>query len=123
MSTTNDALLKTLRNIDYPVRDLEPGAASTQGTAAPILGVVTRVKFPIASGSLILRSLLSEEMPLKPHFVINDTVGAILVYPFTGETQNGSLNASLSIAAGDFAIFLPVRNAAGVVDWRSSVVA
>jgi hypothetical protein len=105
------------------MNDVVAGAASAQGTAQPVVGLQTRVKVSAASGSLVLGSLLSRETPVQFHFVVNETAGAVLVYSALGETQNGVANASLSIPSGQSAIFVPVANSAGTIDWRSSVIA
>jgi hypothetical protein len=100
------------------------------GIAQVIIGPATRVVTSIASGKLMLKSIASGEA-VEPMFVINDSPNTILVFPFTGEFQNGVANASLSIATGKSAVFFPVTNnlaqqwlpgATEFSDWRSAVI-
>ena len=125
MSTTNNAVLKALRVTALFEEDvLVGGAASAQGTATKINRRLTRCTKSVASGSFVLPSLLSEEATQQPHWVVNDTTGAILVYSALGETMNGSTNGNLSIPAGETGIFVPVHEtASGNNDWRSSAIA
>ena len=54
-------------------------------------------------------------------WVVNDGVNALSVYCAVGDTLNGTLNGSLSIASGACGIFIKVDN--GVTqDWRAGVI-
>ena len=59
--------------------------------------------------------------------VVNDSAGAIIVYPAVGEKTNGSANAGVSIASGASGLFLPVLNSPqnypSPLDWRTTTLA
>lgn len=123
MTTINVALLFALGNERMPVMDVSAGPASAQLIAQPMLWRAVRVKEAVANGSLVLKSILSEEAP-NYCFVINDSGQTIKVYCAAGENLNGSANASLSIPTGESAIFIPVPNeAGGTTDWRAAAIA
>jgi len=102
------------------------GPASAQGTAVLATPTVVRVTKSVASGSLILPSILTNEAdPMT--IVINDSGQTVLVYAAKGESMDGSLNGNRSVATGGVAFFLRVRDAEAVgggagPDWRSNVI-
>lgn len=136
MSTANDALLLALGiNGRFPVFDNMSATASntTQATAIVCNSPVNRFTVVSGAGVAVLPSVLSEEAdPIA--FVINDGANALPVFPATGETRNGTLNSSLSVPAGQAAIFIKVNAAqigkgGGLApgsllnDWRSAIIA
>jgi hypothetical protein len=117
MSTTTLALLANLARRGFTVDDdRTAGALAAQAGAAPIQRDVTRCTVSsAATASFILGDCLTNEAdPLV--WVLNDSPNTINVYPFVGQTMNGSANAALTIAAGGFAFFS--RTA---LDWRGAV--
>jgi hypothetical protein len=132
MSVANDALLQSLGQNDFQVLDTQNAFNTTQGTASKCPGNVTRFTTVASGGAAVLPSLLTNEAgPIA--FVINDGANALSVYPFTGETRNGSANSALSVPAGQSAIFIKVSasqiaKGGGIVpgslvnDWRSAVI-
>jgi hypothetical protein len=133
MSVANDALLLALGLDGFAVLDNQSANATTQGTATRVTGVVTRFTVVASGGAAVMPSLLTNEAS-QLVFVINDApTNALLVFPSTGETRNGSSNSSLSVPAGQAAIFVKVSGAqvgkgggqsAGSIanDWRSAVI-
>lgn len=123
MSLPNTALLFNMALMATPLYDnLLGGPASTQATALPMPGEMNRVTAGAANQSLILRSIKSSEASTIV-FLVNDSPGAVVVFPAVGENQNGVANASLSIPAGQSGIFVMVPNKLGGPDWRSNVIA
>ena len=132
MSIANDALLVCLGQEQFPVLDGQNAFSTTQATASKCPGSVTRFTTVANGGTAVLPSLLTNEAgPLA--FVINDGANALSVYPFTGETRNGTLNSALSVPVGQAAIFIKVTAASvgkggGIVpgsfanDWRSALI-
>jgi hypothetical protein len=132
MSIPNDALLVALGQEQFPVLDGQSANNTTQATASKCPGSVTRFTIVASGGAAVMPSLLTGEAgPIA--FVINDGVNALLVYPFTGETRNGTLNSALSIPAGQSAIFIKVTasqiaKGGGIApgsfanDWRSAII-
>jgi hypothetical protein len=132
MSIPNDALLVALGQEQFPVFDGQSANNTTQGTATRCTGSVTRFTIVASGGAAVMPSLLTGEAgPIA--FVINDGANALSVYPFTGETRNGTLNSALSIPVGQSAIFIKVTasqiaKGGGIVpgsfanDWRSVVI-
>jgi hypothetical protein len=131
MSVANDALLLALGLDGFAVLDNQSANATTQATATRVTGVVTRFTVVGASGAAVMPSLLTNEAA-QIVFVINDApTNALLVFPAGGETRNGSLNSSLSVPAGQSAIFIKVNGAqlgkgggqgTATNDWRSAVI-
>jgi len=132
MSVANDALLVALGQNGFTVFDDNTALNTTQATATRCTGQVTRFITVPASGAAVLPSLVSVEAQSLV-FVINDGANALAVFPFTGETRNGTLNSSLSVPSGQSAIFIKVQAASvgkggGIVpgsfsnDWRSAVI-
>jgi hypothetical protein len=132
MSVANDALLVCLGQEQFPVLDGQNAFGTTQATASKCPGSVTRFTTVANNGAAVLPSLLTNEAgPLA--FVINDGANPLAVYPFTGETRNGSVNLALSVPIGQAAIFIKVTAASvgkggGIVpgsfanDWRSAII-
>ena len=129
MSTANDALLYNLALQGFPATDDAAAPnASSQGTATAFIGDLLRVTTSAANGSVILKSNLSNEAP-PLCFVVNDSPNTIKVYPFAGESLNGTTNLALSIPSGQSAIFVRVPPASskgggggGTIDWRAAVI-
>jgi hypothetical protein len=130
MSVANDALLVQLAQNGFPIVDDLAAPTSAQGTATKCIGQVSRFTTAVANGAAILPSLLSLEAT-GLIFVVNDTPQTIKVFPFTGETEGGVANQSLSIATGTSGIFIAVTAAktakgGGVApgsfsnDWRTA---
>lgn len=133
MSVANDALLVNLGLNQFPVYDNLNSSVTAQGTATRLLGAVNRVTTAAANGSFVLPSLVSLEADSGLIFVINDSAQTIKVFPFTGETNGGVANASLSIPTGQSGIFVAVTAAktakgGGIApgsfanDWRSAAI-
>ena len=112
---------------NFPVNDNQIGlAAGTQANATPLMASLTRAVQGAANASFQLKSILSGEAGAQTLVVVvNDTPGAIVVFPAVGERQNGVANASLSIPSGNTGIFIkvPVWMNGGLAEWRSNVVA
>lgn len=132
MSVANDALLIALGQNGFPVLDDQSAPNTTQATATRVTGQVTRFIVVPASGAAVLPALISLEAQ-SIVFVINDGANALAVFPATGDTRNGTLNSSLSVPAGQSAIFIKVQAASvgkggGIApgsfsnDWRSAVI-
>lgn len=120
MSTTTIALVGHLGRQGYAVDDNRTaGTASSQSGAQAIKGNLTWVKNAVANGSMILRSILTNDTP-NLCWVANDSGQTIIVYPFAGENMNGVANAGLSIANGSFALFSRVK---ANLDWRAAAIA
>lgn len=119
MSTTNTALIGHLGREGYSLDDAKTaGTASSQSGANAITSQCSRITSAVANGSMILRSILSNDCP-DMCFVINDSAQAIKVFAFAGENVNGSLNASLTIAAGAFGLFSRIKS---TLDWRAAAI-
>lgn len=128
MSTANDALLYNLGIEGFPTTGDQTANQTTQALGTPVIGSVLRVVSAVANGACTLKSSLSNEAsPMV--FVVNDSTQAIKVFPSVGESQGGTANASLSIPAGQSAVFVrvPVQTikgggGGGTLDWRSAVI-
>jgi len=120
MSTTNAALLAALI-APWPlaVNDgLTATAAGGQSLGWPLVGGANRVIIAANAGdSLVLPSLSGEAEGGGMVFVVNDAANAVSVYCGLGDTLNGTLNSSLSVASGGFGIFVKV---AANFDWRAA---
>jgi hypothetical protein len=123
MSTANTALLYNLALEGFTVADdLQAGAAGTQGGANRLPSQLNRCTLAAANGSFILPAILSGDAAWIV-FLVNDSGNTNKVFPAIGENLNGTLNASLSIPAGQSGIFVPVPNGkGGTIDWRSSAI-
>ena len=122
MSLVNLAAIRNAGFLRLPMNDnIAALNASSQSTAYCMPGQLNRVTSSVANGSVVLNSILTEEQNGMV-ILINDSANAVLVYPTTGEKQNGTLNASLSVAAAATAVFFPVYNDQGGPDWRSAVI-
>jgi hypothetical protein len=132
MSVANDALLNALGAEGLPVIDNLSAANTTQATATRCTAQVSRFTKVAATGTAVLPSLLSYEAQFLCFIVNDDPTNALLVWPFGTETKNGA-NSSLSVPAGQSAIFIAVRAAqvgkgggypAGSIvnDWRAAVI-
>jgi hypothetical protein len=129
MSTANDALLYNLAISGFPVTD-DAGApnANSQSTGTPVVGDLLRVVTSVSNGSVTLKSSVSNDAP-PLCFVVNDSPNTIKVYPFSGESLNGTLNLALSVPSGQSGIFVRIPPATsrgggggGTVDWRAAVI-
>jgi hypothetical protein len=130
MSLANDSLLEALAASGYTNQELFATNANSQNTAVRIMEQVVRVIGGVSNGSIVLPSILSGDagsMPLG--WVVNDSPNTIKLFPFTGESQNGVTNGSLSVSAGA-AIFYYKEPAAtrkgggqtGTTNWHSNTV-
>jgi hypothetical protein len=119
MSTTNLALLAALVG-PWPLfinDDMTALAAGGQSGAVPCLrSGANRVTIATAGAASVVLPAVSDDASGLV-IVINDSANAIAVFCAPSGTLNGTLNASLSIAAGGFAIFLRV---AATLDWRAA---
>ena len=122
MTVANTALLFNLGISGFLVNDDNIAIGATQGTAWRAGGQLTRIIGGVSNAGLVLPSILSGEAAWLT-FVINDGLNTYKIYPSTGESMGGTLNASLSIPAGQSGIFVPVFNSkGGTTDWRSAVI-
>jgi hypothetical protein len=135
-SNTNNALLSALRG-PWPMFLLDGifvGAGQTSQAAATqvLRSGANRVLSCVSGGAVLLPSMLNMDEGPDVVFVINDSANALLVFCAPGETMNGSLNGSQSIAAGGFGVFLvkapnvsyqmqSVQTVSSVYDWRAAV--
>jgi hypothetical protein len=128
MSVANDSLLYNLALQGFPCTDDQSAMNTTQVLGTPVIGDLFRVIKSATNGSLMLKSSISNEAsPLI--FVVNDSPNTIVVFPFVGESQGGSTNASLSIPTGQSGVFVRVPpqvqrggGGGGTGDWRSAVI-
>ena len=125
MSVTNNAVLFVFSNDGQTIVELVPGPAATQNTAVRINNELIRVLKSVATGSLILPSILTGEAN-EAIVVVNETAVTINVYPFTGEKTNGGLNTAFQITTAISGIFIPVLNSVNnypsTLDWRCSLI-
>jgi hypothetical protein len=127
MSTANDAVLVALGQNAFPVNDcLGAPNANSQSTGTRCGSPVNRFTTSVSNGSAVLPSILSGEAEAMV-FVINDSPNTIKVFCASGDSQNGSLNASLSIGTGTSGVFFKVGalhskggGGGGTTDWRSA---
>jgi hypothetical protein len=122
MSVTTLAVLNVVAG--RAAVELVAGPAAAQTTAVRLNNAVCRCTKAVAGGSFILPSILSNEAN-EFILLVNDTAGALNVYPWTGEKNGGTLNAAVSVAAGAVGIFCPVLNAPNqptTLDWRTAVM-
>jgi hypothetical protein len=90
--------------------------------AVPLRDGCHRFLYVRSSGdSAVLPSLAGHEAMTGSIIVINDGVNAMSVYSWPGDTLNGVLNASLSIASGACDIFVKV-DTGSLLDWRGTVL-
>lgn len=112
MSVANDALLVTLGQNQFPVYDgLVSSVAAAQAGATRLTGNVNRITKAVSTGSFILPQMATGEADSSLVFVINDSANSIDIFPFVGETINGSANASFAVGAGTSAICIRVYGA------------
>ncbi len=133
MTVANDSLLINLGLNQFPVVDDLVTTTTTQATAIRCPGQVNRFIKVVATGAAALPSLLSIEAPTIVFVINDDAAQALKVFPTTGETLNGTLNANLSIPAGQSGIFIAVTAAkvgkgggfapgSFANDWRSAII-
>lgn len=121
MGIANTSLIYNLGLIGTPIIDNVAVLSTTVPT--PVAGELIRVVTSIASGLLVLKSILTGEAAALT-FVVNDSPNSIIVKPFTGELQNGVANQGLTIPAANSGIFIRVPdNVLAGGDWRSNVIA
>jgi hypothetical protein len=127
MSTTNNAVMFVIGgNLQgQSIVEVVPGPAATQNTAARISNQLMRVTKSVATGSLILPSILNGEAN-EMITVVNDSPSTINVYPATGEKTNGNLNTAFQITTGLSGVFFPVLNSTNnypsTLDWRCALI-
>ena len=121
MSVTNLAVMRMIGGANF---ELAAGPAAAQATATRLNNTLCRCTRGVATGSFILPSILSGEAN-QEIWLVNDTAGALNVYPAVGEKNGGTLNAAVSVASGAAAVFIPVLNITNnpsSTDWRNGVV-
>lgn len=112
MSVANDAMLVFLGQNQFPVYDgLVGTVAAAQAGATRLTGTVNRVTKSISTGSFILPQMTTGEADSAGVWVINDSPNTINVYPFVGETMQGTANAVFQITTGTSGFFLRVYGA------------
>jgi hypothetical protein len=112
MTVANDALLIACGQNQFPVYDGLVGVAvATQNAATRLTGNVNRVTKSVNTGSFVLPQMLTGEADSSMVFVINDSANTINIYPFVGETMQGSANATFQITTGTSGFFLRVYGA------------
>lgn len=128
MSIANDSLLFALAQQGYTNQEVQANA-TTQATAARVYSQVCRVTASVSNGAVVLGSLLSNEADNVLGWVVNDSPNSIKLFPFTGESQNGSANGSLTIATGTAAFYYKEPTTTGkgggtqgTNNWHSSTV-
>jgi hypothetical protein len=128
MSTTNDSAMYNLGILAFALNDNNSANSTTQATATPIIGEIFRVLQSVASGIVLLKSILTKEAP-PVVFVLNDSPNTIIANCWPGEKLNGVTNGTLSIASGAFGFFMQVPTqiargggGGGTLDWRAAVV-
>lgn len=128
MSTATAALLDDLALLGkFPVFDGLYSTVAAAQAAAPILpSQLNRVVKAVSTGSFVLRSLATEDAP-PIVFVVNESAATINIYPFIGETMNGSLNGAFQITTGTSGIFVAIGTSqipqgASAVDWRAALI-
>jgi hypothetical protein len=71
--------------------------------------------------SCVLPSLAGHEAMTNQIVVLNDGTNTMTVWPWPGDSLNGTTNASLSVPAGSVAVLLKSDN--GVTqDWRAGAI-
>jgi hypothetical protein len=98
--------------------------AAAQAGATRVNNVISRVIRSIATGSLILPSILTGEAN-EPIYVVNDSPNSVNVYPAVGEKTNGNANTAVAVAAGAVGVFIPILSSTNnptTLDWRTAVI-
>ena len=126
MSTTNFAILYlNSQGAGASTVEVSSSVAAAQAGATRLTNNLCRVKQAVATGSFILPQISSGEAS-REMLLVNDSAGAINLYPFVGEKMNGVANAALTIASGATGIAFPVLASTYVypspLDWRAAVV-
>jgi hypothetical protein len=126
MSTTNFAILHLSSQANgASTVEVASSVAAAQAGATRLTNTLSRVKQAVATGSFILPAIGSGEAN-REMLLINDSAGAINLYPAVGEKMNGTANAVLSIASGATGIAYPVLastyNYPSPLDWRAAVI-
>ena len=119
MSNTTTAMLKSLQaqRPSVVVDNLQAQIGGGQ-QAIPLRDGAHRFLFVRNPGdSAVLPSLLGKEAMSSSIIVINDGSNSMSVYAWPGDTLNGTLNGSLSIASGACGIFIKV-DTGSLLDWR-----
>jgi hypothetical protein len=127
MSAVNIAAIFCAGTDLNPIHDDLLGAGTTQAGATPIRQRVSRVIGGAGNSGLVLPAIGTGEATISPYWVINDGPNTIKVYCALGEKMNTSLNASLSLTAGQTGVFIPVGNqiaaaANAPLDWKSAAI-
>jgi hypothetical protein len=97
--------------------------ASPSGTqnAISLHGAGHRFVFAAPGASCVLPSLSGHEATSRMMFVINDAPNSLAVFPWPGDSLNGTLNGSLSVPIGTVAILLKIDTGA-LLDWRGAIL-
>lgn len=129
MSLANDSLLLALAQEGFTTQECTAPDANAQGKGVRVNSTVMRVVAGVSNGSITLGSLLSNDAASPLGWIVNDSPNTIKLFPFTGESQNGVANASLSIATGAAAFYYkePASTgkgggSTGTTNWHSSAV-
>jgi hypothetical protein len=125
MSLTTTAMLKALQcqRPSVVIDNLQAQIGGTQNAISLRDGAHRFVFVKNAGDSAVLPSLLWKEAMTGSIIVVNDGTNAMSVFCWPGDTLNGTLNASLSIAAGACGIFIKVDLIGAPLDWRGAVLA
>ena len=130
MSASTDACRALVLQMGGTIDDnLTALAGGAQNSAPRLKSEGNRfTKVVTAADSCQLPALKSLEAGGMARVVINDTAAALAVFPATGETINAlAANASLSVPAGQSAIFVPgaqptIGPTAILTNWRAAVI-
>jgi hypothetical protein len=129
MSLANDSLLVAVAASGFTNQEVTaPNTA--QGSATRVSEQVIRIIAGVSNGAVVLPSILSGEAGSLPlGWVINDSPNTIKIFPFTGESQNGVVNQSLSVSSGAAAFYYKEPAATGkgggqtgTTNWHSNTV-
>jgi hypothetical protein len=129
MSLVNDSLLVMLGQEGFTNQECTAPNANSQNTGFRATAPVLRVTGGVANGSVVLPSQLSNEAANPIGWIINDSGNTIKLFPASGENQNGTLNASLSISNGQSAFYFKEPavtgkggGTVGTTNWHSSTL-
>lgn len=128
-TTVTKTALDAARKLGLAIFDNLQPVGTTQAGAGPVLGAVNRVTVSVATGALILPSILGGDAGDPIVIIANESAQAIAVFPSLGEKMNGVANASQAVASGAVGVFFKVPNSLLPnddrlgPDWRAGPVA
>jgi hypothetical protein len=123
MSLATQAMLRALQ-AQRPSVVIDNLQATIGGGAAaiPLRDGAHRFLFVKNPGdSAVLPSLAMHEAMTNQIVIINDGVNAMSVWPWPGDSLNGTTNAPLSVPAGSVAVILK-SDTGSALDWRAGVI-